>query len=270
MEGDPAASPASKTPDPSPWLSDCARLAGRCAIVTGAGSGIGRAISRHLAHAGATLLLLDRDADAVKRAGDDLSARGTATVDVSDWQGLQRAFDDLLGADFPDILVNAAGIFPSAPALDLDEEHWDTLLDVNLKGTMRLGQLAGRRMRDGGRGGAIVNIGSVQGQRSTPGKAAYAASKAGIEALTRVLAVELAPYGIRVNAVAPGPVLTEAAKARLAAIADGAMAGRAFKADHLRIGDPDEIARVAHFLASPAASYVSGAVWTVDGGTTLA
>lgn len=270
MEGDPAASLASKTPDPSPWLSDCARLAGRCAIVTGAGSGIGRAISRHLAHAGATLLLLDRDADAVKRAGEDLSARGTATVDVADWEGTQRALDDLLGSGVPDILVNAAGIFPSAPALDLDEEHWDSLLDINLKGTMRLCQLAGRRMRDGGRGGAIVNIGSVQGQRSTAGKAAYAASKAGIEALTRVLAAELGPHGIRVNAIAPGPVLTEAAKARLAAIVDGAMAGRAFKADHLRIGDPDEIARVAHFLASPAASYVSGAVWTVDGGTTLA
>lgn len=264
MTGDNAAT----APD-SCYLDQSARLDGRVALVTGGGSGIGRAVARHLAHAGARLILLDRDGDAARDAAAGLGDARAFAADISDWSGVDAVLAGALAEAAPDIVVNAAGIFPSATLFDIGEAHWDSLLDVNLKGTMRVSQIAARRMVETGKAGSIVNIGSVQAQRSTAGKAAYAASKAGLEALTRVLAIELGPQGIRVNAVAPGPVLTEAVKAQIAAIAAGAPPGRKLERPGLRLGDPDEIARVVHFLASPASSFVSGAVWTVDGGATL-
>lgn len=251
------------------YLEECARLDGRVALVTGGGSGIGRAVARHLFHAGARLVLLDRDEAAARHAAAELGDARALAADISDWTGLDALLSGALAEGAPDIVINAAGIFPSATLFDIDEGHWDSLLDINLKGTMRVSQIAARRMLDAGKAGAIVNIGSVQARRSTAGKAAYAASKAGLEALTRVLAIELGAHGIRVNAVAPGPVMTEAVKAQIAAIAAGAPAGRKLDRPGLRLGDPDEIARVVHFLASPAGSFVSGAVWTVDGGATL-
>ena len=249
-------------------------LAGRGAVVTGAGSGIGRAVAARLAAAGASVVAADIDETTAQAAAAALSAAGARAVgvggDVRDWatgEVLAQVALSRFGA--LDILINGAGLFPSGPALDLDEAHWDLVLDVNLKGALNVSQACGRRMRDLGRGGAIVNIASIQGLHPRAGKAAYASSKAGLIALTKVLAQELAPHGVRVNAVAPGPVLTEGATA---AGGDGSEAARAAYIARLplgRFGRPDEIAVAVQFLASPAAGWITGATLVIDGGALL-
>lgn len=248
-------------PDPF-TLEATSRLDGRLAIVTGAASGIGRCIARHLGLAGARLLLVDRDEAGLAAAQGEMPGAAILALDISRWS-IDDALAAALGGDAPAILINGAGLFPSRKILDLDEPHWDAVIDVNLKGAVRMAQLVGRVMRDAGTGGAIVNIGSVQGLRPGMGKAAYAASKAGLAAATQVMAREFAPFGIRVNAVAPGPVLTEATQGAIEA------GGGAPGTVPPGVAQPDEIARVVHFLASPAASFVNGAIWTVDGGATL-
>jgi 3-oxoacyl-[acyl-carrier protein] reductase/2-deoxy-D-gluconate 3-dehydrogenase len=193
--------------------------------------------------------------------------------DVRDWatgEALAEAAAERFGG--LDILINCAGLFPSGAALDLDEEHWDRVVDVNLKGAMSVSQACAKRMRDFGRGGAIVSIASVQGLRPKAGKAAYASSKAGLIALTQVLAQELAPHGVRVNAVAPGPVMSEGAAAAGAAAGEGAQAARTAYLARLplgRFGTPEEIAVAVHFLASPAAGWITGATLAIDGGSLL-
>ncbi|SFS10810.1 SDR family NAD(P)-dependent oxidoreductase [Sphingomonas jatrophae] len=238
--------------------AEALRLDGRLAVVTGAASGIGRCTAAHLKAAGARLLLIDRMTDALATAAAELGA-ASLPLDLTCWD-IAPAFQAALGGEAPDILVNAAGLFPSCPTLDLTEQAWDRVVDVNLKGAVRMAQLAAAAMRGAG-GGAIVNVGSIQGSRPSAGKIAYAASKAGLAAATQVMAREFTEFGIRVNAVAPGPMLTGATAEAIAVAGVEAPEG---------IGDTDEIARVIHFLASPAASYVNGAIWTVDGGAVLA
>jgi NAD(P)-dependent dehydrogenase (short-subunit alcohol dehydrogenase family) len=249
------------TSDPQA-LEVTSRLDGRLAIVTGAASGIGRCIARHLGLAGARLLLVDRDDAGLTTALGEMPGAVVLRLDIAEWR-IDDPLTAALNGDVPAILINAAGLFPSRPVLDLDEPHWDAVIDVNLKGAVRMAQLVAGMMRDANQGGAIVNIGSVQGFRPSAGKVAYAASKAGLAAATQVMAREFAPFGVRVNAVAPGPVLTEATRGSIEAA--GGMAGVAPPG----VAQPDEIARVVHFLASPAASFVNGAIWTVDGGATL-
>ncbi len=246
----------------SQMLEATSRLDGRLAIVTGAASGIGRCIARHLGLAGAHLLLVDRDEAGLAAAQQEMPGAAILALDISRWS-IDDALKAALDGTVPAILINSAGLFPSRAVLDLDEPHWDAVIDVNLKGAVRMAQLVAAMMRDAGQGGAIVNIGSVQGFRPGAGKIAYAASKAGLAAATQVMAREFAPFGIRVNAVAPGPVLTEATQKAIAA------AGGAPGTVPPGVAQPDEIARVVHFLASPAASFVNGAIWTVDGGATL-
>ena len=229
-------------------------LAGEVAVVTGAAQGLGAAIADAL------------EAEGVSVARTDLSATGAAyELDVTDRGSVERALAEVaerLGE--PTILVSNAGINRIGPSETLPEERWQEVIETNLTGTFRCAQAAGARMLSVGRG-SIVNVASISAFVGMPGRAAYCAAKAGVVALTRVLAVEWAARGVRVNAVAPGyvgtPMVEQALEAGLLAadeLADRTPFGR--------VASPAEIADAVVFLASPAARYVTGQTLVVDGG----
>jgi NAD(P)-dependent dehydrogenase (short-subunit alcohol dehydrogenase family) len=230
------------------------------ALVTGAAQGIGRAVAAGLAGEGLVVV-----------CGDVLDASETAelvgghavSLDVSDAARVREAVGFASGLGELAVLVNNAGIFPRSAVLDLDEAEWQRVQDVNLKGTFLCAQAAARVMREQGRGGRIVNVTSGAAFVSSPQGAAYAASKAGIVAFTRVLALELASDGITVNAVAPG--FTDTAQPRsffsdedLTAIARRIPAGR--------LAEPEEMVPAVLYLCSEAAAYVTGQTLHVNGG----
>ncbi|HXF74230.1 MAG TPA: SDR family NAD(P)-dependent oxidoreductase [Actinomycetota bacterium] len=246
-----------------------ARFEGRRALVTGGASGIGLATARLLREEGSAVALLDRAEAALRRAAEELSAEGVV-ADVSDPAAVpasvERAADALGGP--VDVLVNAAGIYRIAPALDLRPEGWDEVLDVNLRGSFLVAREVARRLREARRGGAVVNVSSIAGLIADAGEPAahYAASKAGVLALTRQLAAEWAPFGIRVNAVCPGVIRTPMLR-----LMDDPEAGHAYLQARVplrRLGEPEEVAAAVAFLASEEASYVTGAFLVVDGGVT--
>lgn len=244
-------------------------LAGKVALVTGAQQGIGRATALALARAGADVgvnYLDDEDAArALVRAIEAVGRRaalvqGDVAVPSQAEAMTMAVARDLGGVD---VLVNNAGVFPRVPFLDMKEGDWDHVLDVNLKGSFFCAQAAARLMVQAKRGGAIVNL-SSQAVRGAPRGVHYSASKSGVIGMTRAMALELAPHGIRVNAVAPG--LTDTAQpryghdeAQLAALARAVPLGR--------MAQPDEIADVIVFLASDDARYVTGQVVNVNGGS---
>jgi len=246
---------------------------GRVALVTGAAEGIGWATARRLAAQGWRLALLDLRTDAARARAAELGAAHLGLgCDVTD-AGAVRAAVDAVQAHFGriDALVNNAGIAEqAAPTLEQTPEGFDRVLAVHLRGAFLVTQAVLAVMRGqprdarGGRG-AIVNLGSIAGLGGIPGRNAYGAAKAGVLGLTRALAAEWAREGIRVNAVAPGYVRT-ALVAGL--VARGTVDGRALAARTPlgRMAEPDEIADVIAFLASPAASYVTGATLAADGG----
>lgn len=249
-----------------------ADLNGKVALVTGAGRGIGRAISQSLAHAGAAVALNDISPDGVERTAELIQeAGGRVQVFLADVsrkhqvQTMLEAVRDAFGS--LDILVNNAGVEPHKPLLVLDEWDWDRTLEVNLKGPFLLTQSAGRVMADEG-GGVIINIGSIAGRaQGLKDRAAYVASKMGLIGLTREAARELAEHRIRVNAVCPGVIETEmTAELRQ----DPAMMERWLTDIPAgRLGLVEDVAGLVVFLCSDRASYITGQAINVDGGKVM-
>ncbi len=247
-------------------------LSGQVALVTGAGRGIGRAIAIALADAGALVCVNDINPDTARATADEILASGGQAFDYVADVSLKMQIGSMIEAARDrwgrlDILINNAGVEPKASVLALDEWDWERTINVNLKGTFLCTQLAGRVMRDQG-SGIIVNIASIAGHKSPlPNASAYCASKAGVVGFTRECAREFAAFGIRVNAVCPGVIITPMTqKSR-----DDPDIMRKWMEDipQNRLGEAAEVAAVVLFLCSGAASYVNGHALIVDGGKVM-
>ncbi len=246
-------------------------LTGQTALVTGAARGLGRAIALALAHAGADVALGLRDIHADSGTAGEIGAMGREALplqmDMRRMDQISRAVEQ--SADHfgkLDILVNNAGIAPGNPAEDVSEEDFDETIAINLKGTFFAAQAAGRIMIEQG-GGRIVNLSSQAGFVALPGEAIYCMTKAGIAHLTRCLAVEWGKHNITVNAVAPTFIHTPGTQSVLSDARFHAEVVERIAALH-RIGEPMEVAGAVIFLASPAASLITGHTILIDGGWT--
>jgi glucose 1-dehydrogenase len=243
-------------------------FSGKVAVVTGAANGIGAACARLFAASGANVALWDVDAVAARVLAEAIGPPQNALAvpcDVARRADVDAALAATLSAfGRIDILINNAGVFRAADFLEISEDDWDAVLGVNLKGAFLVGQAVAREMAKRG-GGAIVNMSSVNSVMAIPTIASYNASKGGINQLTRAMALALADRGIRVNAVAPGTIATELAKKAVLTSAE-AKERIMSRTPLRRLGEPDEVAAVCAFLASDAASYMTGEIVVVDGG----
>jgi len=239
--------------------------------VTGGATGIGFAISKALSRRGVKVGLADITKARAQGAADRLTAEGASVLglgcDVRDAGDIERALDELEQAfGTPTVLVANAGVYPNESFLTLSESEWDRVLDTNLKGVFLVGQAVARRMVHADCRGAIVNVSSGAATNSLPGWSHYAASKAGVSALTRGMALELAEFGIRVNTVVPGYIDVEEGGAHLAETYKLKMR------DSVPLGRPgtrDDVANAVLFLISPMADYITGTSLVVDGGSSV-
>ncbi|WP_158804660.1 MULTISPECIES: SDR family NAD(P)-dependent oxidoreductase [unclassified Acidisoma] len=243
-------------------------LAGKTALVTGASAGLGRHFAGVLARAGANVVLAARRAEVLWEAVAELEATGfsaAATVmDVSDAGSVGSAFAQAEQAFGPiSILINNSGIALSGSSLDLDEEDWDRTLDTNLKGAWLVSRAFGRSAKAGRREGVIVNVASILGFRVAGHVSAYAVSKAGLVHLTQAMGLELARFGIRVNALAPGYISTDLNRDFFGSDAGKAMIARI---PQRRLGALEDLDGPLLLLASDASRYMTGSTIAVDGG----
>jgi NAD(P)-dependent dehydrogenase (short-subunit alcohol dehydrogenase family) len=254
-------------------------LKGKTAIVTGGGRGIGKAIAQGFAKAGAKVAITSRKIEDLDATAVEIKAFGGEAFPIPSHLGKLEGIDKMVGTVTDkfgriDILVNNAGASPAmGTVLDSDERLWETIMNLNLKGLYFTSQAVAKVMKKQG-GGKIINIASVDGFKPEYGVSVYSISKAGVRMITKAFALELAPFNIQVNAIAPGPISTkmlnshwfhlspEEAKREKEALAK--------MTPICRIGEPDEIAGAAVYLASDASSYTTGAEIVVDGGCLLA
>ena len=236
-------------------------LEGSRAFVTGASGQLGAHFARVLHAAGAQVVLAARRVEALEALATELGAGATAVaLDVADEASIKAAFDT---AGLCDIIVNNAGIAVSKPVLQQTAADWDSVLDVNLRGCFLVATEAARRLVAAKRGGSIINIASIGGLRILQGVAGYTASKAGLVQLTKQMAVELARYNIRVNALCPGYVATPINAEFFASEPGQAVVKRV---PQRRLGTPEDLTGPLLLLASPAGAHMTGAALVVDGG----
>ncbi|HYC38373.1 MAG TPA: SDR family oxidoreductase [Usitatibacter sp.] len=246
------------------------RLRDKVALVTGAGQGIGFACAQALAREGARVVLADRDEPQGMKAAAELAAEGLQTTFVRCDVSRKAEVDAAVAQAVTqlgrlDVLVANAGIVHAAEFIDLEEADFDRVLAVNLKGVFLAGQAAARQMVKQGGGGSIINMSSVNALLAIPNQVPYVVSKGAINQLTKVMAMSLAPHGIRVNGIGPGTILTDLAKK---AVLGNREAERKIlsRTPMGRMGEPHEVACVAVFLASDEASYLTGQTIYPDGG----
>jgi NAD(P)-dependent dehydrogenase (short-subunit alcohol dehydrogenase family) len=266
--------------DPMP-LSELFDLSGQVAVVTGAGSGIGQACAARLAQAGARVLCADLDGPAAESTAAGLESAGrtaaAVSVDVRDADDVERAAASAMERwGRVDVVVNGAGVYPPSPALETPAGFWDDVHAINVRGTFLTSQACARRMVAGGRGGRIVNLASKSAFQPSKGLVHYASTKSAVVGLTKALALEWAPYRIRVNAIAPGAVNTTGTRlvaqrmiTEQALTADQVRAAHSARCPLGRQAEPDEMARIALFLATEASSYMTGSTVVADGGFML-
>jgi NAD(P)-dependent dehydrogenase (short-subunit alcohol dehydrogenase family) len=255
----------------APFLDELFGLEGRVALVTGARQGIGQAIAEGLARAGAAVAITSRDRAALDPIAEKLTGVGARTLplglELGSFEQIEAAVRDTV-SNFGrlDILVNNAGLSMHGDALDFDAAAWDSVFETNLRGAFLISQAAAREMRriDGGR---IVNVSSPFARVGLPRRVAYSASKAGLEGLTRSLAVEWAPYGITVNAVSPTTIVTET---RAELFSDESVrTERVAQIPLGRLGTADDVLGAVLLLCGSAGSFITGTTILVDGGYTV-
>lgn len=246
------------------------QMVGKVAIVTGAASGMGAATARLLAAEGARVLIVDRDAESAVRICSELGIEPPVVGDVSDPGFCELAVATAIARHGRlDVLVNCAGVIVRADALGTTDEAWERVISVNAGGVFFMSRAAVLRMKQQG-SGSIINFGSIWGSVGGAGHVAYCASKGAVHQITRAMALDHARDGIRINAVCPGEVDTPMLRSeRIVPVTDADLVAMADRVVPMgRLAQPEEVARVVLFLASDAASYMTGALVAVDGGYT--